>query len=68
MDLITNSESLVIMMPSNGSLKAQFVLKMLPSNLNLGRDLVVEASKLSGVIAKSLGMSLFPLSMSMPAP
>jgi hypothetical protein len=68
MDLMTNSESLVMMMPSKGSLKAQLTLKMLPSNLNLGIDLVEVASRLSGVIAKSLGTSDLPNSGSIPAP
>lgn len=57
-----------MMKPSKGSVKAQFTVYMLPSNLNLGTVFVVEVSRLSGVIAKSLGMSFLPILVSIPAP
>jgi len=56
------------MCPSNGSLKALLVLNNSPSNLNLGIDAVVDASKFSCEIIKLWGTKPLPLAGSIPAP
>ena len=63
-----NSEFFFIMYPSNGSVKQQFTLNILPSNLNFGIFYVVDVSKFSFDITKSWGTYFLPCYMSIPLP
>jgi len=59
-DLMFNSEFFFMIYPSNGSVKQQFTLNILPSNLNFGIFWVVDVSKFSLDITKSYGTYFLP--------